>query len=653
MSPITAESSVPKTAARKAGSALQRLQGALRRGWRSFAAHAESLARQRPLLFAAALVTLLFALVIWLMPPAFQTNDDAIMCMIASGQGISLSPDEHLVFTNALIGKMLKTLYTEIPSFPWYGWYLVATQWVATIALLYCLLRPRYTRLSLLGFAAYFSTAGIYFLVNLQFTSTGCLAGITGGLLLLQVLRHAWPSRGEQTALAIAGALFLVWGGLIRSDIFPLTLLIVCPMLLTAIWASSFRREAAIGVSLSLALACGAMFFAQRFHEATYSDQAWKDFYQYNPLRIKFNDEQWVNYLPENKHVFDQVGWSKIDFEMIQGWYYDDPQYDHAKLSAVLNNHTWALERDIPRTLQVAAKEMLRNTAFVGMLFAMLGAPLFFVRGQRRFAVCGAAFVSAWGMMLAITLFKKAPPERVYMPVLAYPWLVALFTLAPGWRGVPTQRGAFARLMQQFRTSWRVRNWSWFKPGAMRHMALRTVSLLIFIGLVMSVRKQQRVGREHARHVAQYTKMLDEMRPDAAESERLILTFGSDFPYEYQAALFGRNDYSGIRFFSLGWPQRTPIAERMKAHFQIETMGRAIATNPRLKLVIHPNAYIRIIDYLAEHYSSALRIVNEKENKRYALTRVEPRELQEVSESSPESTIWLAIPTLKRLGLLR
>lgn len=627
--------------------------GKIRQNVRRGVAYAEALARHRPLGFAVCLVTLCFAAVIWLMPPAFQTNDDAVMCMIASGQGIALSPDEHLVFTNALIGKILKTLYTEVPAIHWYGWYLVASQWVATVALLYCLLRPRYTRLSMLGFGAYFLTAGIYFLVNLQFTATGTLAGITGGLLLVQLLRYPWQSRLEQAILALGGALLLVWGGLIRSDIFPLTFIILSPVLLTVYWASSAGRGAAVRVGLSLALALGAMFFAGRYHEVCYSDPAWVEFYQYNPLRIKFNDEQWIEYLPENKHVFDQVGWSKVDFEMISGWYYDDPQYDREKLNTILTNYSWAYERDVTKTLRAMFKEMFRQPAFVAILFVMPGMLLFLNRRQRRFWPFVVALLSAWGIVLAVTVFRKAAPERVYMPVLTFPWLVMLFSLAPGWSSASSSRRLFSRLKAEMRTAWLFRNWSWLKPGAARHLALRTISLLVVIGLVMSVRKQVRVGKEHTRQLVQYQKSLNAMRPATNEHERLILTFGADFPYEHQAVLFGKNDYAGLRFFSVGWPQRTPIAERMKQYFEIESLGQAMATNPHLKLVIRASDYMRVIDYLAEHYSTALQIVNEKDFNRFALTRIEKSEPANVSEPAPETSIWLAFPTLKRLGLVR
>lgn len=655
MSQIIDHSAVLSAEFRQVRDGTQRQYGTLRRVWRSCAARCERFARQRPLAFAAGIVTILFAIVIWLMPPAFQTNDDAVMCMIAAGQGIALAPDEHLVFTNVLIGKTLKWLYCECPTFHWYGWYLVVTQGIATTAILYCLLRPRYTRLSMLGFFGYFFTAGIYFLVNLQFTATASLTGIAGGVLLLQILRNHQSTSSEQSLQMICGCLLIVFSGLIRSDAFILTIIIVSPVLVAVAWANMSRRGELLKVGCALAAALGMMWLAERGHELAYSENNWLQFYQYNPLRIKFNDENWVKYQPETKHVFDQVGWSKNDFEMIHSWYYDDPQYDEAQLRTILNSYNWGLDREAATSLSLMFKEMFRQQTFRGILGVMPGMLLFFDRRRRQIWPCVTAFVAAWGILLAIAVFRKPPPERVFMPVTVFPWLVVLMALAPGWREKSrAQRGQISRVFSAICKAWQVRHWSWFKPNAGRYLALRMISLLLVIGLIISVSKQLRTGIAHTKQLAKYRAMLDDMRPQKNQSECLVLTFGADFPYEYQAVLFGKNDYTGLRFFTIGWPQRTPLAEQMKQHFQIENLGQAIATRRDLKLFVNIEAYPRIVNYLAERYDAALQIVNLKTYREYALAVVTPSAgSANLSLQSRESPFRLVIPTLQRLGFLR
>src|SRR5688500_1995124 len=143
----------------------------------------EDLGRRAPLRFAALTVILVFGLVFAIFEPGFDTNDDAVMNMIVAGKGYGLAPDEHMVFTNVLIGFVLKYLYTVFPSVPWYGGYLLAVHYVVQVTMLYCVVRTRYTRLRLRLYLAYFAAAELYLLNNLQFTSTAFLAGQAGILL--------------------------------------------------------------------------------------------------------------------------------------------------------------------------------------------------------------------------------------------------------------------------------------------------------------------------------------------------------------------------------------------------------------------------------------------------------------------------------------
>ena len=68
--------------------------------------------------------------------------------------------------------------------------------------MLYCVVRPGYTRLRLRLYLVYFATAGLYLINNLQFTSTAFLAGQSGILLLMLALR---PLATRRTAALATG----------------------------------------------------------------------------------------------------------------------------------------------------------------------------------------------------------------------------------------------------------------------------------------------------------------------------------------------------------------------------------------------------------------------------------------------------------------
>ncbi len=162
---------------------VARIASGLRRVGAAVAA-SEAAFRDRPLTASVLVVATLTVPFFAVFTPGYQTNDDAWMAMIAAGQGVSLSPDEHLVYSNVVVGKALRALYTAVPSVPWYGCHLYLAQIAAHIALLYSTLSLGFTRRGLALCAVYFATAGVFLLNNLQFTSTAFLTVQAGAPLL-------------------------------------------------------------------------------------------------------------------------------------------------------------------------------------------------------------------------------------------------------------------------------------------------------------------------------------------------------------------------------------------------------------------------------------------------------------------------------------
>src|SRR5262249_15018753 len=79
--------------------------------------------------------------VVLALTPRYETNDDAAMNLVAAGRGFVERPDEHLVYSNVLIGLALKALYQLAPSVPWYGglWFLISC--ASLVAICYACLR--------------------------------------------------------------------------------------------------------------------------------------------------------------------------------------------------------------------------------------------------------------------------------------------------------------------------------------------------------------------------------------------------------------------------------------------------------------------------------------------------------------------------------
>src|ERR1700722_17856110 len=79
--------------------------------------------------------------VVLALTPRYETNDDAGMNLVAAGRGFVDRPDEHLLYSNVLIGLALKTLYQVAPSVPWYGGLWFLTAFAALFAVFFSCLR--------------------------------------------------------------------------------------------------------------------------------------------------------------------------------------------------------------------------------------------------------------------------------------------------------------------------------------------------------------------------------------------------------------------------------------------------------------------------------------------------------------------------------
>lgn len=155
-------------------------------------------------LAACAGSAVLWAAFFLLLGPRYATNDDPLIAMLPAGTGFASAPDEHLVFTNVVIGLFLERLHAAAPGLPWYGLYLLATHVVAQTALLYAALRvePRGTRLAL--YLAWFAVAAVPFADNLHFTTTAFVTAQAGVLLALSLLeRPPAPTRSAMRAESV------------------------------------------------------------------------------------------------------------------------------------------------------------------------------------------------------------------------------------------------------------------------------------------------------------------------------------------------------------------------------------------------------------------------------------------------------------------
>jgi len=566
-------------------------------------AKCEAWAQQSPAVAAVLLTAALFALVFAIFTPGFQTNDDPQLAMIAAGKGIALAPDEHLVFTNVVIGQVLKALYTACPVLPWYGVYLIAAQYLAQVVLAYCSLVRGYSRWRTALYLLFFVAIGIFYLNNLQFTTTACLVGQSGLIATVTALR--WPEIGARRVrlLLSAGVALLTLASLIRLESFLLTALAGTPVVAAALWRPSERRTIARAIAASC-VCCGLVLACTAYNDAYYRrDPQWEAFLRYNKLRIKFNDYGWTRYTAETAGIFAAAQWSENDHAMIQDWFYDEPVlYSYTRLQSILTAYPWRSSRLTAAYAVSCARPLWRDKS---LWPAVLILPLVMwssQRARRDWLALWGTLVAVVSLLAVIAVCNKAPPSRVYFPALTFvvlPLLVAA-RQQPPW---PHRRWP-ALAVRTFCTP---RIWS--RPGAralLRPSLVHAAVLLAIVGSGMAASRQHRVSNKTVRERRTVNQCLAAL---PAADRQLYVAWATDFPFEAISPLDNMQSLSQCRLLMVSWPQGTPIAAAMKRHFDIDNLAQSLATDPRIQLLGDATSQALLARFLAEHGGRQVRFV--------------------------------------------
>lgn len=266
----------------------------------------------------ASVATLAMLALTMLLSPRYQSNDDYTMSLIASGA--FGAPDARLVFISVLLGKPLAWLYGALPQVNWYAWMNLSLIFFATSTCVWALLR----RHSLLwgGIASVlFLTFVSITSIQIQYTQVAylCLIGAFAAFITLGEA-PVCSTRGWRRFIPWCWPLLLLLAGLMLRWKCIITL---APFfLLYALWRAlkkDFRPTAFVLAALALVLGVfGVDAYAYR------SDQ-WQQYKSFNSARAALLDYPKLPYYP-NQAVFDQVGWSSVDYNMFYSWLLADEQ---------------------------------------------------------------------------------------------------------------------------------------------------------------------------------------------------------------------------------------------------------------------------------------------------------------------------------------
>ena len=398
------------------------------------------------LLWAAVVNLILFGLFLACATPFYETNDDLMMQMIASGF-LTGHPDEHLVFTNVLIGGALRFLYGTGAGCNWYYIYLLAVHCAALTAIAFLVVSRRGGWLFTLLYVGFFLFVEAPILLYLQFTTTAFLAGIAGLLLLVDGLQPGHPAHWPKV---IAGIAFAGLMCLIREPVALLFAVIACPFLLERLGLAQWRRL--LGTFLTIA---GILLVLHGIdHRAYQRDPAWAEFSEYNRLRGKIHGTALMKFIPK---AAPTVGWSEIDAWMFSKFYFSDPDvYAGVPRMRLFLDRLKVLAQDEPASsLKFSASflflpKIFRHAASTLMVLAVLNAMWCILAAGAFRRRCLATLLIYYGLFVVLSFYLLRTarlPDRVsyniplFIHVICLYWATGFHNLSvaitrPDWLNV-------------------------------------------------------------------------------------------------------------------------------------------------------------------------------------------------------------------------
>jgi hypothetical protein len=599
---------------------------------------ARNVLRARPFVMALFIAVVPILLAIFAFTPRYETNDDVTMHLISAGLVFDDQPDEHLLFTNVLIGLALKNLYLEAPDVPWYGLYQLVTLTLATCAAVYALLRVNPSIGQTVVALLYVVVGVVPFVAELQFTKTAFLACFSGLLLFLAPLRgQLYQSQGSRIP-DVLGCALLVWGSLIRFESSLLALIMAAPVALAgAIAAPGRAARRAVPLALAIALCVGLNQFNQAYYAR---GRGWENFYSYNALRAEFTDYQHFPYTPETSQAFQAAGWSEIDYWMLRYWFFADRErYGLSRMQQIASTVPRAGHQSLTTTAFLLVKNLPRFPLLIVLMLAVPCAAILSGTGWRSSSLPAVLFGLPWLISVILCAYFWIP-VRVAFPLFAGAVAGAALRSERGDRSraavtntlsddnpsaepgsasasrhdartgaaIASSEGAVETIRSAAHVS-RSRKPEFGPPGGTKSEAAGSAGTRIVrigagvLAVCLMIASLVYVAREDGVHTSQHEGVKRVMGALNPRTEKLFVLWGEWFPLE--ALVYPLKDTRPLRNFRclpMGLLAPTPIFARRMSDFHISDVYEAICTRPAVYLVTIPQLMELYRHYVFDHY---------------------------------------------------
>ena len=254
----------------------------------------------------------LFVMVL-IMRPSFETNDDIVFAELGSGfRGVK---DAHLVFQNYGLGIIYRFLYAVTGRLPWYTILQYVILFIAFTAVTYVMMNR------LEGISGLFLSLillcgfGYEGYIHLQFTKTAGIAAAAAVFLLLYTLESEKKLCWETAA----GFLLALMAYMYREDQFWASSGLMAGAGLFFLFTLRKQKKkwlCRLGrciLTFGILLLCVAG--VDRWDASEYQSEEWKEYQEFNQLRSMLLDYGFPDY-DTNQETYKELGISKEAYEL-------------------------------------------------------------------------------------------------------------------------------------------------------------------------------------------------------------------------------------------------------------------------------------------------------------------------------------------------
>lgn len=327
----------------------------------------------------------------------YAASDDYLMDYISQGK-FGNGYDEHLVFINVIIGKIIKALNGVSEQINWFAVIFL----LIVVSVFSILFYTFWNKIDSVMVLPVVSVVEILVLHNFTFTVIAYMCIFTS------IIYFAYASeRGISLCDGIIIIFFLVLGVMVRNNTLVTALILTVPLIIYGI--IKLEKKKKLFVLLTTGIVC--IFAVNTYDGYCYSDSLWKEFREYNAA-LKVIDYP-MDEIKNNKQLLEKNDLSKNDIECFQEWIFSDKQvFSKEKLINLYNNNLLTNKYNF-NIIDILRQMLLIKTNY---LILILGIFIFIlIEKKGRFYVIGSLGIMY--AMIAALVFRNRLVFRVMLPI--------------------------------------------------------------------------------------------------------------------------------------------------------------------------------------------------------------------------------------------